>query len=486
MKIRLILTACLPLFACLTSCIGTQEEQPTPPATQAFTTEFDGFSVTAPQYAFVNEPFELTINDNEGTTTQSTQLEHHSGFAPPKCCVARVFYAGQFHNLHIPTYNNVLYLGPPITIKANRNHAIGLTLDDGFLQTQGDAVKSISWQQTSGNVTFSVSSDNTQVNFTTTDVSDIERWVFKATINTLHGRVFSQEKIVFVIPEGSWVDALQVYEGNSDSIVALRSNQTLYASDKVNEHHFLAAPADNIRHIASLSAFLIFAATDNALFEADILTGEWHQVPQDFGRITFMIDAASARHTMYIVNEEGNVYSSHADYKLLYQGVISATPYLISGANLTTMGTITSQKDNSILFEGIKQFHSQAFLNNEGKVGTIYGSPDLDVFEPYNDYTFVTSTKEGFRPFEPTYDHHIFALRPNGSVVSTSRLPPLLRNITAISSGTGTHAALAIDGTVYRWGFQPKGDVHNGKIPNPINLTQQAFNAYRSENQLNR
>ena len=485
MKIQLMLIASgLLALSSLTSCTGSKEDQSAPPITQTLTTEFDNFSLTAPQYAFINEPFKISIHDSKGTTTQEHEVKHHSGFTPPKCCDTQVFHGGRFHSFHIPTYNSVLYVGPPITIKANRDHAIGLTLEEGFLHAQADTIKSISWQQTAGEVVFSESSDKKQVNFTTTNVNDIERWVFKATINTLQGRIFTQEKVVFVIPEASWVDALQVYDGNSDSIVALRSNQTLYASDRANEHRFLAAPADNIRHIASLSVSLIFAATDNALFEGSILTGEWHQVPQDLGRITYMIDAAEARSTVIIVNEAGDVYDTYYDYDLRAQSAVSVAPLLFQNIFLSNAGTVIDKENQAVLFDSIKQLHSKAFLTNDNKVGTLYAVPDLSIFDQYDDYIFVTSAKESTL-IAPGLQYYIFALRPNGNVVSTSRLPPMLRNITAISSGTGTHAALSENGTVYRWGFKPRGDVLNGKTPNPINLTQAAFNEYLAKKTLN-
>lgn len=477
-------------------------EDPLPPAvsTPIPTTEveFDNFTITAPKYTFLHKPFTYSVNDSEGIVIRNGVLGHHSGFAPAECCEQAAFVHGKFHYFPIPTYNNVLYLGSPITIKANSKQVIGATLDYDFLTDNADAIKSITWHQTAGSVAYTLSPDNVSLSFTTPNVSHIERWVFSATVRTEQDRVFTEDKVVFVAPETAWLDVLQIYVSSGNDIAALRSDQTIYAyaNNSSGIHTFFDAPVDNIDHVvASTTDFIFLITSTGDIFYRSTNGANWEKREQNIGRVKYVIDAASARQSVIFINESGDVYDTLSDFKLRAQGAVSIVADINENIILNEEGYVVYLQEDEVLLRNINQMHSMGFITNEGKVGTLYPSPELSVFDAYDDYTFVTTTKAADHQLNPSLSHHLFALRANGDVVSTSRLPPLLENIKSISTGAGIHAALAENGTVHVWGLirvnnekypayasglNDKNTFLNGKLPSPINLTESAFNAYRA------
>lgn len=470
---KIITIIVLALSTLLMGCSGETNEAKA--ETKSIT--IGGSEYIVPKYVFQNEPFNYTVLENGELKELSGVI---SKSALEGCCD---FYVGSIDDkpqyINIPTYPEVPYVGPPLTLPANQTHVIKVSLNTEPLESLSDQVADISWRQTSGESSYETDASGLSLTFDTSMVTEIERWVFAVKVTTAQGHTFEREKVVFVVPQNDWLSATQIYQGPRSSEIAVRENNSfVYLEGDLKfastDYYFSEVLDQPIKLVASdnIQAHVV---TENNQLRA-YRNGNESIILQDFGNITEMVGVSSARTTTLIVNEEGNVFSSYGDYNLGQElsDAVSVTPQLSYNVYLNQQGEIVDERSGVTLAQNIQQLSVFAYLTDAGRVGIIedeFGviglvAKELSVFNQYNDYTYVTSPNLGETPFDNT----VFALRENNTVVSNARLPPTLENIIQLSGSSALHR----DG----WVYHMNSDGKQGLLPNPVNLTQDAFERF--------
>jgi len=444
---------CLILAVFLVGCESDGPAMVTGEAVGTRTVIVDGTEYTVPNYAFLNERFEFKRIVEGEEESRSYVFRHFSeAVSHEKCCTMLTYGKNlREHEVSIPTYSEVLYVGPPLTLPDNHAHTIAIETNNDFLGSVSDQIDEIDWQQIDGSSSFEVANDGHSLTFSAPTLKEIERWVFRVEITTEQGRVFTKDKVVFVVPQGDWLDVSQIYAGaNFNASIVLRENNTFYheTSGMPNFSEPLDRP---VKLLASLGGSAFVVTDDNQL--TTYRRGRVTPVEQDFGSVTQLLGVFSVRSTMLVVNEEGEVFSSFSGYEVRVNDAVSMAPSLFEGPYLNTKGVLVDQEGETIA-ESVKQLSATAYLSESGNKNAV----ELSVLNQF-----------------------VFALRPNGEVISTTRLPPSLNKITAVDAGSPTHLALSENGWVYRWGRGSAGvseDVFNGLSPNPMNLTQEAYERF--------
>jgi len=442
----------------------------------------DDVPYTVPNYAFLNEVFPITRMVG-GQEEWGRYVFRHFSESPSheECCTTRFFFKPIWLEVFIPTYPEVLYLGPPLTLPDNQTHTIALETNNDFLISASDQIDEIKWQQIRGSSNFDVASDGRSLTFNTPALEGIERWVFEVEITTAKGRVFTKEKAVFVVPRRDWLDVTQIYAGaDYNTSIVLREDNTFYL-EAYGVTSF-SEPLDRpVKLLANLGDSAFVVTDDNRLSVHRL--GRVTPVENDFGNVTELLGVYSVRNTLLVVNDEGEAFSSLGGYNVRVNDAISVAPSLDAPGPYLNTNQVLVDQEGAVIAENVKQLSATAYLSESGKVGVIrpHEKLDLSVFEQYHDYISVAGSKNEVS--SSGLNQYVFALRPNGEVVGTTRLPPSLKKITDVSTGGGTHLALSESGWVYLWGESFNDSptaVSQGFAPNPMNLTQEAYERFKT------
>lgn len=469
---KIVTMIVLALSTLLMGCSGETGEA----KAETRSVTFGGSEYTVPEYVFENEPFKYTVLENG-------ELKELSGLITKPtldaCCNFFVgLVDGEAKYINMPTYAEVPYVGPPLTLPANQTHVIKVALNTEPLNFLSDQIADISWQQTAGESSYETDASGLSLSFEAPEVTEIERWVFAVKVTTVLGHTFEREKVVFVVPQNDWLSATQVYQGSDRSEIVVRENNSfVYLEEdlqiKSDAYYFSEVLDQPIKLVASENIQAHVVTEDNQL--RTYRNGNESIILQDFGNITEMVGVVSARTTTLIVNEGGGVFTSFADYRVELSDAVSVTPQLLRHIYLNQQGEIVDERSGVTLAENIQQLSVFAYLTDDGRVGIIdYGTTgliearELSAFNQYNDYTYVTSPNLG----EKAYGNTVFALRENNTVVSNVRLPPTLDNIIQLSGSSALHR----DGWVYHMNSYNYGN--EGLLPNPVNLTKDAFERF--------
>lgn len=146
----------------------------------------------------------------------------------------------------LPIYYDPLYVGQDLTLKEGMTVALSMALDEEFQREVSGELDRLSWQQLEGpNVTVdNASSANAE--FVAPAVDEITQFKFVAQGEaTASGMTFTAEKVVYVVPESEWVDAVAIHHSPGVSAV-LRADSSLVVGTSIYQFDFASESVASI------------------------------------------------------------------------------------------------------------------------------------------------------------------------------------------------------------------------------------------------
>ena len=391
-------------------------------------------------------------------------------------------------SLKLPIYEEPLQVGPAVTVKAGREVALRMALDEAFQRDVAGSFDALSWRQVPGPELVIENASSSVASFTAPPVEQITRYEFIATASASQsGMTLEASKVVFIVPESQWVDAVAIHNTDGPAAV-LRADSSLlmirgFAASAAPGLLTFDFPADSVEDIdGSLdrviavfkngTAKTLYSRAVTELGERDPFAGIANV--QSVAGTRY----ADARDMLYYLSSGGDfwwlVSNAEGDFSLRNQNIAKIFPGLGS-LRLMRNGELRGA-GNSLIANDVRHAagtsSSVAYILQDGTFGHTRRPVPSNFFAAPDEYIELESNS--------IYCELVFALRKDGGIdgftPAAHPLPPDLQDIRSIKSGCSSPMVLRKDGTVLTW-FGVYGnedsilsEIISGEKPAPWNL----------------
>lgn len=515
MKGRFIRFATITLAGILSACGGDGDAENSNP-----NADLPRLVLAAPEYAISGRVYELSAQlEGEGVTLAEGHWESRTAegnfvrfslptdVTPKRSLQLQKIHmtsdealelrfvgkdsAGASHNksVLVPIYEEPLHVGAALTVKAGREITLQMALNEQFQRDIAGEFDDLLWQQISGSDLNIENATTSAARFIAPDVDAIKRFEFLAKAKaTQSGMTFEAKKVVFVVPESEWVDAVAIHNTDGPKAVLRQDSSLLmlgnYDSSSVPKLVNFDFEVEMVKDLGGSLARVVATFNDHT---AKILYSRLESEMGESDPFAGVNDVQSVEGTRYGDARDFLFYLSTANdvwlvetgdvndiFHLKDQNIQQILPGL--GRTRWTLNDELIDANEIVIVTGVQHVAgtsgSVAYLTLDGTFGHTKRPVPAKFFAASDEYERLESNSNDCEL--------VFGLRKNGDVdaftPSARPLPPDVSNVKSIKSGCSAPMALRQDGTVVIWHgvYGSEDDVLNeiivGEKPAPWNL----------------